>query len=388
MCGSAGRAEHASPAMVGEMGARYRVRTLLGYFHDSLSIGRRGLEEESWPSRHQAPWREQARPRGCAGATATGGAWSTTRAGPSPGSGPRSSSSGSSSAASRWFRTRTWWSFWLGAGIAIVGCLMPAFSKAFTTTGLVLGTSPEPRCAPWAPLRDCRTPPLESVGVGEHAASVLDEQQSPATETRQLSRGRGAAAHPLRAGIPRRRAARRRRRDAAPGRRRAARHDLACSRGRTSWSRTRGSARSGGTRWSRRTGRRGSRRRSSTGRTRPACCRSRTGRTTRWRRRAIAARGQRWHKVSEDACERGARPAAERGAADRDPARRREGGRAVVGLVGGEDRRRVAARHRPGGLRAAHRLAARLRPARAGHPGAAARACSRPTPSASPTSSA
>ena len=64
----------------------------------------------------------------------------------------------------------------------------------------------------------------------------------------------------------------------------------------------------------------------------------------------------------------GARPAARRGAADRDPARRREGGRAVVGLVGGEDRRRVAARHRPGGLRAAHRLAARLRPAGAGHP--------------------
>ena len=42
----------------------------------------------------------------------------------------------------------------------------------------------------------------------------------------------------------------------------------------------------------------------------------------------------------------GSRPAARRGTADRDAARRREGGRPVVGLVGGEDRRRVAARHR------------------------------------------
>ena len=82
---------------------------------------------------------------------------------------------------------------------------------------------------------------------------------------------------------------------------------------------------------------------------------------------------------------RGAGPAARRGAADRDPARRREGGRAVVGLVRGEDRGRVAARHRPGRLRAPRRLAAGLRPARAGRSRAAARPRSRPTRSAWPT---
>ncbi len=95
-----------------------------------------------------------------------------------------------------------------------------------------------------------------------------------------------------------------------------------------------------------------------------------------WRRRAITARGQRWHQVSERACDRGAGAAARRGAADRDPARRGEGGRAVVGLVRGEDRGRVAARHRPGRLRAPRRLAAGLRPARAGRSRAAARPAS------------
>ena len=27
----------------------------------------------------------------------------------------------------------TWWAFWLGAGIAIVGCLIMAFAKTFST---------------------------------------------------------------------------------------------------------------------------------------------------------------------------------------------------------------------------------------------------------------
>ncbi|HZZ55224.1 MAG TPA: hypothetical protein VFE26_13185 [Trebonia sp.] len=27
----------------------------------------------------------------------------------------------------------TWWAFWLGAGIAVVGCLMTAFAKTFST---------------------------------------------------------------------------------------------------------------------------------------------------------------------------------------------------------------------------------------------------------------
>ena len=26
----------------------------------------------------------------------------------------------------------TWWAFWLGAGIAVVGCLMTLFAKTFT----------------------------------------------------------------------------------------------------------------------------------------------------------------------------------------------------------------------------------------------------------------
>ena len=27
----------------------------------------------------------------------------------------------------------TWWAFWLGAGIALVGCIMTLFAKTFTT---------------------------------------------------------------------------------------------------------------------------------------------------------------------------------------------------------------------------------------------------------------
>ena len=82
---------------------------------------------------------------------------------------------------------------------------------------------------------------------------------------------------------------------------------------------------------------------------------------------------------------RGPGAAAGGGAADRDPARRGEGGRAVVGLVGGQDRGRVAARHRPGRLRAPHRLAARLRPARAGRSRRRCSTASRPMRNAWPT---
>ena len=62
----------------------------------------------------------------------------------------------------------------------------------------------------------------------------------------------------------------------------------------------------------------------------------------------------------------GAGPAARRGPADRDPAGRGQGGRPVVGLVGGQDRGGMAARHGRRHLRAADGLAAGLRPARAG----------------------
>jgi hypothetical protein len=60
----------------------------------------------------------------------------------------------------------------------------------------------------------------------------------------------------------------------------------------------------------------------------------------------------------------------------------------VVGLVGGEDRRRVAAGHRAGGLRAPHRLAADLRPAGTGPPEGTDRGTSRRDGSACPTWSA
>src|ERR1035441_8161489 len=59
-------------------------------------------------------------------------------------------------------------------------------------------------------------------------------------------------------------------------------------------------------------------------------------------------------------------PAARGGPADRDPARRGQGRRPVVGLVRRQDRSGMAARHRRRHLRPADRLAAGLRPARAG----------------------
>ncbi len=69
----------------------------------------------------------------------------------------------------------------------------------------------------------------------------------------------------------------------------------------------------------------------------------------------------------------GAGPAARRGAADRDPAGRGQGGRPVVGLVRRQGRGGMAARHRRRHLRAADRVAAGLRPARAGAAGRAVR---------------
>src|SRR3984885_6192898 len=70
---------------------------------------------------------------------------------------------------------------------------------------------------------------------------------------------------------------------------------------------------------------------------------------------------------------RGPGPAPGRGPAERNPARRGAWRGGVVGLVGDEDRRRVAARHRTGHLRPADRLAPGVRPARTGAPSGAAR---------------
>ena len=85
-----------------------------------------------------------------------------------------------------------------------------------------------------------------------------------------------------------------------------------------------------------------------------------------FRRRALRARGTRWHQSHEGTCAEGAGPAARRGPADRAPSSAGPRRRSVVGLVGDEDRGRVAAGRGRGHLRRGGRLAARLRPARAG----------------------
>jgi hypothetical protein len=81
------------------------------------------LEEESWPSRQQAPWRARA---------------------------PREHSEHNSGRPISWVGTTVviigftiggvafvpspnWIIFWVGAGIAIVGCLILLFSKAMNT---------------------------------------------------------------------------------------------------------------------------------------------------------------------------------------------------------------------------------------------------------------
>ena len=291
-----------------------------------------------------------------------------------PGSGSRSSSSGSSSAASRSSPPRTGRSSGSATGVAIVGCLIaPVRQDDATKTGIESSRAGRltPRCAlrSSATAAGCRTLPLGSWAWQRRPGTVRYEHESTSPGDLTAERGRGPAAHPLRAGVSRRRGeARRRGRGAAAGRGGPARHDL----------RARAVARAGRVRAARagRAGRRSRRRigRASKPKTfeywaHAACILPHRGLAVL----RLAAAGD--HRA-RPALAQGlrARPASEvlgatarRGAADRDPARRRQGGRPVVGLVGGEDRRRVAARHRPGGLRAAHRLAARLRPARARH---------------------
>ena len=109
---------------------------------------------------------------------------------------------------------------------------------------------------------------------------------------------------------------------------------------------------------------------SSTGPTPPASSRWRTGRPTPSNAGPAGPRARRWHHARRPGPElrRGAGPPAGRGTADRQRAGRRQEGRAVVGLVGDQDRRRMAARHRRAGLPGTARLPAGLRPGRAGHP--------------------
>ena len=80
----------------------------------------------------------------------------------------------------------------------------------------------------------------------------------------------------------------------------------------------------------------------------------------------LPERGWRWHQVAQDGERRGTRRrCAPEGRLTRHRARRREAGWRVVGLVGGQDRGRVAARRRRRGVHRAPRVEARLRPARA-----------------------
>ena len=115
--------------MVGEMGAD-RVPDTLRYFRDNLSIGRLGLKEESWPSRHQAPWRAPAPPA----------PWRTTRRHLEHNSGRPISWVGTAVVIVGFIiggiamvPAPHWLFFWIGAAVAIVGCLILLFSKAMTT---------------------------------------------------------------------------------------------------------------------------------------------------------------------------------------------------------------------------------------------------------------
>ena len=172
-------------------------------------------------------------------------------------------------------------------------------------------------------------------------------------------------------GSPRRRAG-----DAAPSRRGAARHDL----GARALARARrlraARARSAATPSRRRTGPAGAAR-SSTGRTRRASCRSSTGRGSRFAApRARAPRGG-----AGTTCPAGVRDEILARLRGRGPLMTGDLGGAkasagVVGLVAREGRGRAAAGHRRRRLRRASRLAARLRPARAGDRAGAAGASS------------
>ena len=110
------------------------------------------------------------------------------------------------------------------------------------------------------------------------------------------------------------------------------------------------------------------RRRSSTGPTLPACCRLQDWPAYTFKRRQgswpRAGAGTAWRKRTSPAREVLAR-LRDDGPLTANQLGGGEEGRAVVGLVRDQDRRRVAARHRPAGLPRAARLRHRLRPGRA-----------------------
>ena len=88
-----------------------------------------------------------------------------------------------------------------------------------------------------------------------------------------------------------------------------------------------------------------------------------------FRRRAYRATAALEPRPARRGVRDGDRPAARRGPADGDGARRREERRGVVGLVGVQGRRRAGPDVRRGGVHRAARLEAGLRPGRAGDPG-------------------
>ncbi len=90
-----------------------------------------------------------------------------------------------------------------------------------------------------------------------------------------------------------------------------------------------------------------------------------------FKRRQRRAKGKRWHVLEErdKTCAEVLARVARRGTADRQRARRRQEGRPMVGLVRGQDRGRVVARHRRARVPRASRLRPRLRPGRARHSG-------------------
>ena len=88
------------------------------------------MEEESWPSRQQAPWRARA-PRE---------RWSTAPTHSGHNSGRPISWVGTTVViigfiigGIAFVPSPNWIVFWIGAGIAIVGCLILLFSKAMNT---------------------------------------------------------------------------------------------------------------------------------------------------------------------------------------------------------------------------------------------------------------
>ncbi len=303
------------------------------------------MEEESWPSRQQAPWR--ARAAAARWRPAPAHAESTTPGRPIS---------------------------WVGV-VDRLHRLRHRRRRVLPAPTLVALLGRGRRRGRWLPLARVRqdderrlvlsrsrhrptpagmsAPAASSVSVGETAGSVQYEQQRSARADLELSARRAPAAHPLCAGVSRRRRqARRRAGDAAAGQGGAARHDHRAR----AVARARRVRAAGADRAGRGRGRLlaaqqahdvrvlGARR------VHPA---DRGLAVLRLATARLRGAGPALAPGQRAGLRRGPRAAARRGAADRDPARRREGGRAVVGLVGGEDRRRVAARHRPGRLRAA-----------------------------------